>query len=99
MSLARRVVVDELAAGLIGGRFRLVPDVYLLVCLHEEAIRSDPAWNGGDYRDPSAVKAGLTLHAHVFSVMGLCPAFYRKEAWRIFGSTSLEEFIQNFWEA
>ena len=48
---------------------------------------------------PSAVKAGLTLHAHVFSVLGVCPAFYKQEAWRIFGSSSLDELMQNFWEA
>jgi homoserine O-acetyltransferase len=88
-----------LRAAPFGGTAKTTPHNHLFVCLHEEAIKSDPEWKGGDYADPSAVGAGLTLHSHVFSVMGLCPAFYKQEAWRAFGSSSLEEFIQNFWEA
>jgi homoserine O-acetyltransferase len=88
-----------LRAATFGGTAKTTPHNDLFVRLHEEAIWSDPAWDSGDYPDPSAVKAGLSLHAHVFSVMGTCPAFYKQEAWRIFGSNSLEEFIQNFWEA
>jgi homoserine O-acetyltransferase/O-succinyltransferase len=88
-----------LRAAPFGGTAKTAPHNYLFVCLHEEAIKSDPAWNGGNYSEPSAVKAGLTLHSHAFSVMGLCAAFYKQEAWRIFGSTSLDDFMKNFWEA
>src|SRR5262249_3802280 len=34
-----------------------------------------------------------------FSVLGVCPAFYKQEVWRTFGSASLDEFMKNFWEA
>ena len=88
-----------LRAAPFGGTARTTPHNELFVRLHEEAIKSDPAWNGGDYPKPSDVTAGLRLHSHVFSVMGTCPAFYKNETWRIFGSSSLEEFMQNFWEA
>ena len=88
-----------LRAAPFGGTAKTAPHNYLSVCLHEEAIKSDPAWDAGDYPDPSAVKAGLTLHSHVFSVLGVCPAFYKQEVWRTFGSASLDEFMKNFWEA
>jgi homoserine O-acetyltransferase len=88
-----------LRAAPFGGTAKTTPHNDLFVRLHEEAITSDPEWKGGDYADPSAVKAGLTLHSHVFSVMGVCPAFYKQEVWRIFGSTSLDDFMKNFWEA
>ena len=42
---------------------------------------------------------GLRRHAQIWSVMGLCQDFFRKEAWREVGFTSLEDFLHRFWEA
>ena len=81
----------------IAGTAKTTPHNGLFVRLHEDALKSDPAWDGGFYRHQSDVRVGLRRHAHLWSVMGLCQAFYQTEAWREFGFTSLEDFVQRFW--
>lgn len=82
------------------GTAKTTPHDYIFVRAHEDAIKSDPAWNGGFYSDePYAVHVGLRRHAQIWSVMGLCQQFYAKEAWREVGFTSLEDFLHRFWEA
>ena len=69
------------------GTAKTTPHDYIFVRSHEDALKSDPAWNGGFYKHQSDVHVGLRRHAQIWSVMGLCPDFYNKEAWR--GSASL----------
>jgi homoserine O-acetyltransferase len=56
-----------------------------------------PAFRDGLYHDAREVQLGLRRHAH--AVMGLWPEFYKLEAWRKAGYTSLEDFRRRFWEA
>ncbi|MDQ0217672.1 alpha/beta fold hydrolase [Peribacillus cavernae] len=63
-----------------------------------EAITSDPNWNGGNYQSCREVADGLKRHAKIWSVMGLSTEFYKKEGWRLFGVASLDEFIAGFLE-
>jgi homoserine acetyltransferase len=48
-------------------------------------------------------KDNVVLFPHmwsgIWSVMGLCQEFYRQEAWREVGFTSLQDFLHRFWEA
>jgi homoserine O-acetyltransferase len=81
------------------GTAKTKPHDYIFVRAHEDAIKSDPAWNGGFYTEPNAVHVGLRRHAQIWSVMGLCQKFYGEEAWREVGFTSLEDFLLRFWEA
>ena len=81
------------------GTAKTTPHDYIFVRAHENALKSDPAWNGGFYTEPNAVEVGLKRHAEVWSVMGLCPEFYKQEAWRKIGFSSLDEFLTGFWEA
>lgn len=81
------------------GTAKTTPHDYLWVRAHENAIKSDPAWAGGFYEQAGDVATGLRRHAEVWSVMGLCPAFYKAEAWREIGFDSLDAFISGFWEA
>ena len=81
------------------GTAKTTPHDYLWVRMHENTIKSDPGWNGGFYTDREAVRVGLLRHAEAWSVMGLCQEFYRKEAWRESGYSSLEDFLHRFWEA
>jgi len=79
------------------GTAKPTPHNRLFVQLHEDALKSDPAWNNGFYERQSEVREGLRRHARLWSVMGLCQEFYRAEAWREVGFTSLEDFVQRFW--
>ena len=81
------------------GTAKTTPHDYLFVRSHENALKSDPAWNGGFYEKSSDVAIGLHRHAEVWSVMGLCSEFYIQEAWRDAGFDSLDNFITGFWEA
>ena len=64
------------------GTAKTTPHDYIFVRSHEDALKSDPAWDGGFYADQSDVHIGLRRHAQTWSVMGLCPDFYNSEAWR-----------------
>lgn len=81
------------------GTARTTPHDYLWVRAHENALKSDPAWNGGHYRDQADVRVGLRRHAELWSVMGLCPNFYKVEAWRSLGFSSTDDFVTRFWGA
>jgi len=63
-----------------------------------EAITSDPAWNGGNYRSHLDVQAGLKRHARLWSVMGWSTEFFATERWREFNFTSCAEFHEKFME-
>lgn len=80
------------------GTAKTTPHDFIFVRAHEDALKSDPAWNGGFYQDQSEVRLGLKRHAQIWSVMGLCPEFYAQEAWRANGYVSLEDFLSRFWE-
>lgn len=79
------------------GTAKTTPHDYIWVRAHEDALKSDPAWNNGFYATQSDVRVGLSRHAQIWSVMGLCQEFYSTEVWRDFGFTSLEDFLQRFW--
>lgn len=81
------------------GTARTTAHDYIFVRSHEDALKSDPAWNNGFYKNQSDVHVGLRRHAQTWSVMGLCPDFYNREAWRDAGYSSLQDFLQRFWEA
>ena len=81
------------------GTAKTTPHDFIFVRSHEDALKSDPAWDNGFYRHQSDVHVGLRRHAQIWSVMGLCQDFYNKEAWREVGFTSLEDFLHRFWEA
>ena len=64
-----------------------------------DAITSDPAWNGGWYKSNEDVHEGLRRHARLVAVMGWSTEFFRREAWRGLGFTSLDDFQTGFTEA
>jgi homoserine O-acetyltransferase/O-succinyltransferase len=87
-----------LRAAPFAGTAKTTPHNYIFVRLHEDVIKSDPAWNEGFYTEPHAVHVGLQRHAQVWSVMGVCQEFYRQEAWQPAGFSSLDDFLSGFWE-
>jgi len=80
------------------GTAKTTPHDFIFVRSHEDALKSDPAWNGGFYEHQSDVHVGLRRHAQTWSVMGLCQDFYNQEAWRPLGYSSLDDFLHRFWE-
>lgn len=57
------------------GTAKTTPHDYIFVRSHEDALKSDPAWNNGFYKHQSDVHVGLRRHAQIWSVMGLCQDF------------------------
>ena len=82
----------------IAGTAKCTPHDLLFTNVAADAIKSDPAWNNGYYTEPHAVHVGLRRHARVFAMMGVCTEFYKTEAWRAVGSSSLEDHLTGFWE-
>ena len=74
------------------------PHDFLFAGTLSEALTSDPAWKNGWYADQADVHEGLRRHAHLWSVMGLCPEFYKRERWRGLGFVSLDDFVVGFLE-
>lgn len=82
----------------IAGTAKVTHHNALLVDTFIDAITSDPAWDGGWYRDAEALQRGLRRHARVFAASGFTPALYNDETWRSLGFTSVEDFIVGFVE-
>jgi homoserine O-acetyltransferase/O-succinyltransferase len=81
------------------GTAKTTPHDYLWVTAHEDALKSDPNFNDGFYEDSRACHAGLRRHSQLWGVMGLCQEFYKQEAWREVGFSSLQDFQHSFWDA
>ena len=82
----------------IAGTAKCTPHAWLFTKVASDAIKSDPHWNNGFYTDANAVHAGLRRHAQIFAMMGVCTEFYKRNAWRDAGCTSLCDFLTGFWE-
>lgn len=61
------------------------------------AITSDPDWNDGFYGDKPPVR-GIRTMAAIYAGWGFPEAFYREEQFRMFGASTPEEFIDQFWD-
>jgi homoserine O-acetyltransferase/O-succinyltransferase len=63
------------------------------------AIMSDPDWNNGFYGDTPPLR-GVRQFARVYAGWGFSEPFYRQQVFKTaFGSPSVEDFIETFWEA
>lgn len=83
----------------IAGTARGTAHNRLLVESFIEAITSDPAFDGGWYRDAGAVHRGLRRHARLFGISGLTEAFYNLGIWKTLGFSSVEDFVTGFLES
>jgi homoserine O-acetyltransferase len=80
----------------IAGTARTTPHDRLYVETLIDAITSDPAWAGGWYPAPHAVREGLCRHARQWALMGLSAGFLKAEGWRAAGFSSFDDFLVNF---
>jgi homoserine O-acetyltransferase len=88
-----------LRAAPIAGTARNTDHDFLYTQTLMDAITSDPGWRGGWYSSNEEVRAGLTRHAHLWSVMGFSTEFYKQSVWRGLGFSSVADFLTNFLEA
>jgi homoserine O-acetyltransferase len=66
----------------------------------QEALMSDPAWNGGWYEKNTDVRNGMDRLAKVVANNGWSREFYQEERWRtVLGMSSLLDFINGVMKA
>lgn len=66
----------------------------------EEAIRSDPAWNGGWYASGLEVRNGMDRLAKIVATLGWSREFYQEKRWNsVLGMSSLDDFINGVMKA
>lgn len=80
----------------IAGTAQNTPHCFVFAQSLMDAIRSDPAWNGGWYEAPHAVHRGLRLMSRQLAVMVFSPELYKQELWRPLGFSSMEDFLLTF---
>ncbi len=61
-----------------------------------DAITTDPAWNGGNYKQSSDVAAGLKRQAKLWTVMGWSTQFFKEGRHRALGFENMQAFVDNF---
>ncbi|MBA3252090.1 MAG: alpha/beta fold hydrolase [Geodermatophilaceae bacterium] len=80
----------------IAGTAQNTPHDFLYTHTLNEAIRSDPGWDGGEYKSNEDVKAGLTRQADIWGVVGFSTEFWKQEVWRALEFTTMDEFLDGF---
>lgn len=80
----------------IAGLAGTSPHNFLFIETLMDALRLDPAWNGGAYRESDAVYHGLRHHADLWSVMGFSAEFFSESVYRNIGFPTLQEFRSGF---
>lgn len=66
----------------------------------QEALMSDPAWNGGWYEKGTDVRNGMDRMAKIVANQGWSREFYQEERWRtVLGMSSLGDFINGVMKA
>jgi homoserine O-acetyltransferase/O-succinyltransferase len=87
-----------LRAAPIAGTAQNTPHDFLYTKALNEAITSDPGWNGGEYASNTDVVNGLTRHAGIWAVMGFSTEFWKQEVWRALEFDTKEAFLAGFLE-
>lgn len=82
----------------IAGTARTTPHDALYVRVFSDALKSDPAWNAGEYTEPNAVETGLRRMARVFALMGASSEFYKQGLWTKLDIPDADTFLSAFWE-
>lgn len=83
----------------IAGTAKNTPHDFIYTETLNEALTSDPAFEGGWYENSADVRAGLARHARIWSVMGFSTEFWKQEQWRPLGFVSADDFQIGFVDA
>lgn len=79
------------------GAARVSRHCYVFLDGAKAALLADPAYAGGDYREPPA--AGLKALGRVWAGWALSQEWYRRELYKTMGFADIEAFLVDFWEA
>ncbi|MDI4656446.1 alpha/beta fold hydrolase [Xanthobacter autotrophicus] len=82
----------------IAGTARGTAHNRLLVETFIDAITSDPAFDGGWYRDAGEVHRGLRRHGRVFAASGFTQELFNTAGWRGLGFSTTDDFVTGFVE-
>ena len=82
----------------IAGTAQNTPHDYLFTQVLNDAVTSDPGFNGGEYASHLDVTEGLKRHARVWAIMGLSTEWWKTEAWRGLEFTSRDQTVEEFLE-
>ncbi|MBC8154948.1 MAG: alpha/beta fold hydrolase [Bacteroidetes bacterium] len=80
----------------IAGTAKNTSHDFLYTTTLNDALTTDPAWNGGYYTEPHAVQRGLRRQADLWSVMGYSTEMFKREMYRDLGFSSAEDFRVGF---
>lgn len=83
----------------IAGTAKCTPHDALYVDVFSEALKSDPAWQQGNYENPHICELGLERLANIFALMGVCTEFYKQAQWQRLGFDSKQAMLEGFWQA
>ncbi len=83
----------------IAGTARTTPQCAAFSRTLDEARRSDPSFNEGNYTSNTDVQTGLRREAALWTVFGWSPEWLKQEKWRALGFSSIEDFQTNFMDA
>jgi homoserine O-acetyltransferase len=86
--------VERIAA--ICGAARCAPHNFVFLEGVKAALTADAAWRDGWFWETPV--RGLRAMGRVYAGWGLSQAFYREEAWKTIGYSSLEDFLVSSWE-
>ncbi|MGD0472950.1 MAG: alpha/beta fold hydrolase [Candidatus Velthaea sp.] len=82
----------------IAGTARNTEHDFIFTQTLNEAIQSDPGWNGGEYRSNAEVADGLRRQAHLWTVMGWSTEFFRRQQYKPLGFGTADAFVTGFME-
>jgi homoserine O-acetyltransferase len=82
----------------IAGTAKNTDHDFLFTQILNEAIESDPGWNGGEYASNADVVDGLRRQAHIWMVMGWSTEFFKRQLYKPLGFATLDEFRTGFME-
>lgn len=86
-------------AAAIAGTAKNTPHDFIFTQTLNEAIESDPGFNGGEYTSHTEVADGLRRQSHLWAVMGFSTEYWKREEWRSLGFDSKEAVLSDFLDA
>ncbi len=83
-------------AAIVCGSARCAPFNHVFLEGVKAALTADPAFQDGRFAAPPT--AGFKAMGRVYAGWAMSHAFYRDEAWRTLGFSSLEDFLSRSWD-